>query len=78
MDNQWKCEKCETCNFVVEWAEDGREIGLLEGERITDNIPFGQCRKNPPTISTMTPHRFVERYPIVHKYTSACSCWREK
>ena len=36
MDNQWKCETCGTCDFVVNWSS-------------YENCIFeGQCRKNPP------------------------------
>jgi len=66
MDNQWKCEKCGTCNFVVEWMKD---------------IGFGNCKYNPPTIpETKNNSQSVisYSYPTVAMDNPACSKWREQ
>ena len=60
MDNQWKRETCETCNFVVEWE------GCCASRQ-----PYGLCRKNPLAGDDQ-----IAFYPIVYEVTNACSQWR--
>ena len=73
MDNQWKEEECGTCDFSF-WIERGEEVD--EGDTICEEARKGECRKNPPSTQHMYTYR--DRYPRIHKDTSACSCWREK
>ena len=66
MDNQWKEERCENCNFP-RWGDENI---------VTPKATKGHCLKNPPSILSI--HAYADRYPCIHKDTPACSCWREK
>jgi len=67
MDNQWKCEYCETCDFPTWYEETEESEGKMRGI----------CRKHPPCIM-LKRSNLVDAYPSILKSNLACSCWREK
>ena len=80
MDNQWKTETCETCDFVAGgWVKKTFcNLRHAKESEKCKKIDIGSCRKNPPSIPTrINVSRTEERYPVVYKHTHACSCWRE-
>lgn len=76
MDNQWKAEKCGTCDFTNnDWV-----VKTHCRREECKKTEIARCRKNPPVISTGVAGAggVIERYPLVTKDTAACSCWRER
>jgi len=66
MDNQWKEETCDNCDFMIE--------GKCRKFPPEQTSP----RKHVTGETGSYVNEAVFDYPDIKNFTKACSCWREK